>query len=140
MMHLVALVAISASAPAERIAYSCKAGDRTVQVIRIGDVLAYRSFRSGRLELQVPGGRTARAMYSGGGELQASFRNGPWIYVVYERTVRRGFGRHNDTVFEAGVDVVRGNRTVSRRSCDDSETEFDRRQIADLPDGEVVEH
>lgn len=131
---------VEAGGPSERVAFTCRAGPRVVSVVRSGSTLAYRSTRGGAVEIQVSGGRMAERAYSGGGELQASFVNGPWTYVVYERVVRTGFGRTNDPRDEAGVDVLLRGHAASSRSCSDPETQFDHRTTDDLPRGTFVDH
>ncbi len=61
--------------------------------------------------------------YSGGGESQIRFRNRGVEYLLYSAMERTGFGSdgHNDPAFEGGLLVRQGNRTISRRSCLDSD-------------------
>lgn len=94
----------------------------------------------GRVELRVSGGHLHRTGYSGGGELQAVFRNGPWTYVVYERAIRTSFSGRSEPRFEAGVDVLRSDRTVSRRRCLDPGSQFEGGLPDVLPQDDFVEH
>jgi hypothetical protein len=137
-MLLLALIAAAVSPP-ERTVFTCRIGDRTASVVRDGANMAYRSFRRGGLELQLPGGRYAQQGFSGGGELQAIFRNGPWTYVVYQRTIRTGFDGTNDPSFDAGVDVLRQGRVIARRLCDDVGAQFDD-PLNGIPHGAFIEH
>jgi len=137
----VALLAVaSRQSDVERVAFSCHAGDHVATVVRSGSVLAYRSMRRARLELQIVGGTIARTGYSGGGEVQVVFRNGPWTYVVYQRTLRTGFDGRNNPSFEAGVDVLRNSTVIGRRRCDHGDVQFDDRAISGLPEGQFVDH
>ena len=123
----------------ERTVFTCATGDRTAVVAQRGATLAYRSLRRGKLELEITGGRYAQEGFSGGGELQAIFRSGPWSYVVYERTVRTSFTGANDPDFDAGVAVLRGGRVISRRRCDEGSSQFTQR-LNDAPRAPFVEH
>jgi hypothetical protein len=126
---------------AERTVFTCRSGAYVASVARLGDVLAYRSTHRGGLELQVSRrGGVSHMGYSGGGELQAAFVNGPWTYVVYQRTVRTSFSGTNDARFEAGVDVVRNGRVVSRRRCDVPSIQFDDAGLRGLPEAWFIEH
>lgn len=136
---LFALLIAAAASPSERTVFACRIGARTATVVRDGSKLVYRSIRRGRVELQVAHGRYAQEGFSGGGELQAAFRNGPWTYVVYERTVRTSFHATNDPSFEAGVDVMRGGRVVFRGRCADSHTQFTE-QLTSAMEGPFIEH
>lgn len=138
-MVLLALLIAAAASSSERTVFACRIGDRTGAVVRNEASLVYRSVRRGRVELQVPHGRYAQEGFSGGGELQAAFRNGPWTYVVYERTVRTSFHGTNDPSFEAGVDVLRGSRVVSRRRCADRRAQFTDR-LTGVAKGPFIEH
>lgn len=135
---LLTLIAAAVSPP-EQTVFVCRIGDRTASVVRSGANLVYRSVRRGGLELQVPDGSYAQEGFSGGGELQAIFRNGPWTYLVYERTVRTSFHGANDSSFEAGVDVLRRGRVVARWRCDDEDTQFIDR-LTGIPQEAFVEH
>ena len=129
----------AAVSPSEHTVFTCRIGDRVAMVVREGSNLAYRSIRRGGLELQIPDGSYAREGFSGGGELQAIFKNGPWTYVVFERTIRTNFTGPNTPSFEAGVDVLRPGRVVARRRCDDAETQF-AEQLDGAPKAPFVEH
>ncbi|OYY90474.1 MAG: hypothetical protein B7Y45_07610 [Sphingomonas sp. 28-66-16] len=107
--------------------FSCAIGARTVSVCGGGAANnAHAQYRYGtpaKVELSSPrqGPNAlvfARAAYSGGGELQFSFANGAYRYVVYSRTIRTGFGAGgNKPVFEDGLFVTRGGKLVSDKRC-----------------------
>lgn len=123
----------------EQTVFRCGMRNRTTLVMRNGPNLIYRSLQRGRIELQIPGGTYAQEGFSGGGELQAIFRNGPWTYVVYERTVRTDFNGANSPSFEAGVDVLRNGRVVSRQRCNQTGTQFSA-QLAGVHREALIEH
>ena len=125
---------------ADRAVFSCKAGPRLVQVVRSGSTLSYRSTRNGRLELQISGGVLARTGFSGGGEIQTTFRNRGWRYVVYDRIVRTGFSGNNAPEEQAGVDVFEGARLVTHVRCDDGGTQFSTTGLEGLVEGEFIDH
>lgn len=139
MTVLLALLIAAAASPFEQTVFACRIGARTATVVRDGSKLVYRSTRRGRVKLEVPHGRYAQEGFSGGGELQAAFRSGPWTYVVYERTVRTSFHGTNDPNFEAGVDVLRGSRVVSRGRCLNGRAQFVQR-LTDVAEGPFIEH
>ena len=137
-LFLPLLLATAVSTP-EQAVFTCAIGDRTAMVAKRGSALVYRSLRRGKLELEIAGGRSAQEGFSGGGELQAIFRSGPWTYVVYERTVRTSFTGANDPEFEAGVAVLRGGHVVSRRRCDEGRAQFTQ-QLDGTLEAPFVEH
>lgn len=91
------------------------------------DYAQYRFGRPGRLELVHPAGleEGAGSMtwaftgYSGGGESQIRFVNEGVEYVVYSSVTRAGFDEENFSAhdFRGGLLVRRGNRTLSKMSC-----------------------
>ena len=123
-----------------QIAFRCRIGGDLISVRRSGPDLSYQVSAHGRVKFHITRGYLARTGYSGGGELQAVFQNGAWTYLVYERTIRTGFARHNAPSFTAGVDVLRNGAIVSRRSCRDSRAQFSSTAITNLPEGDFVEH
>lgn len=136
-------------APGEVVIFQCGIGRKTVSVCG-GRTPAphaqYRFGRPGNVELAYPragqsGGLSyARAMYSGGGELQIRFRNGGLDYTVYSRTVRTGFGDDglNHPQFSDGVTVRRGNRVISNRACT-TEIRADGQPEDFMPEGTLLE-
>jgi hypothetical protein len=135
-------------APGEVVVFQCGIGRKIVSVCG-GRTPApraqYRFGRPGNVELAYPnrseGGLSyARAMYSGGGELQIRFRNGGLDYVVYSRTVRTGFGAdgRNNPRFSDGVMVRRGNRVISNRACT-TEISGDGQPEDFMPEGTLLE-
>lgn len=136
---LLSILIAAAVSPSEHTVFTCRISERVAMVVREGSNLAYRSVRRGGLELQIPGGSYAQEGFSGGGELQAIFRNGPWTYVVYERTIRTNFTGPNTPSFEAGTDVLRRGRVVARRHCDDAKAQF-AEQLDGAPKTSFVEH
>jgi hypothetical protein len=137
---LLAPIALMAATGAEQTVFRCAVRGGAVVVVREGATLTYRPVRRGRVELRLSGGHLYRTGYSGGGELQAVFRNGPWTYVVYERTIRTSFSGRSEPRFEAGVDVLRSDRTVSRRRCLDAGSQFEGELPDVLPQDDFVEH
>ena len=123
-----------------QIAFRCRIGGDLISVRRSGPDLSYQVSAHGRVKFHITRGYLARTGYSGGGELQAVFQNGAWTYLVYERTIRTGFGGHNAPSFTAGVDVLRNGTTVSRRSCREARTQFSSAAITNMPEGNFVEH
>ena len=141
----------------------CVGGETTIFQCRVGTRLlsvcggrasgqAYAQYRFGtpaRTELTYPAQRqgagtmqTALIPFSGGGEAQIHFTNGATQYVVYSRTVRTGFGRGgNNPQFSAGVNVLRGGRTISRRGCSDGDSANVDLAAAEpfIPQGEPVD-
>jgi hypothetical protein len=110
----------------ERIIFQCPIGRRIASVCEISasQTAQYRFGQSGDIEFTYPkagaGLAWARTGYSGGGELQINFRNGAHRYILYSRTIRTNFGPGgNDPKSETGVAVLRGNKLLSDRRCND---------------------
>ena len=124
----------------EQVIFSCRAGVHVATVVRNGGTLVYRSMSHGRVELQIADGRIASTGFSGGGEVQASFRNGAWTYVIYQRTTRTEFSGRNDAKGQAGVDALLRGRVVSGRGCDDQDVAFDEGALRGASIGPFVAH
>lgn len=113
--------------PGEVALFSCPVGARTLSVCGGGNgrnrSAQYRFGTRARIEIASPWAGPdslvfARTAYSGGGELQFSFTNGPYRYVAYSRTIRTRFdGRGNNPKFEDGVFVQRRGRLLSDKRC-----------------------
>ena len=94
-----------------------------------GGTLQYRYGVPAKIELRYPESpQPARerfffssTAYSGGGEAHIRFRNGDYEYILFDRTVRTGFGGGpNNPEFTSGVVTRRKGTTVSRRLCSNS--------------------
>lgn len=116
----------------EQVVFQCPIGGRMASVCagRSLDVptVQYRFGRPGKIELEHPkaAGKLswARTGYSGGGELQINFSNEGYRYVLYSRMVRTGFGAEgNNPKSETGVAVIRRNKVISDRRCNDPDKE-----------------
>ncbi len=117
--------------PGETVIFECRLGAKRVAVCGgTGTAGAYAQYRLGtpaKLELEYPartdgglgGMHHAETAYSGGGEAQVIFPSGGFQYVVYSRMVRTNFKANepNDPAFEAGVEVLKGDKAVSKRKC-----------------------
>lgn len=137
---LLALWIAGLAPPPHRTAFACDVGKATVVVVQDAGALAYRLVRGRRVEVEVTNGYVARTGFSGGGELQAVFRSDGWTYVVFQRTIRTGFSEANEPRFEAGVDVMRGERVVSHRRCRDGGSQFHGEILSGLREGAFIEH
>jgi hypothetical protein len=135
-------------APGEVIIFQCGIGRKMVSVCGSRTPSPHAQYRFGRpgaVELSYPsrseGGLSwARAMYSGGGELQIRFRSGGLDYAVYSRTIRTGFGAdgRNNPQFSDGVMVRRGSRVISNRACT-TEIRADGQPEDFMPEGTMLE-
>ncbi len=112
-----------ACAQAEQTLFFCEAGRKQIAVCGVNDeqgnqVAQYR-YGSDTAEIVLTGGRFSSTPYSGGGESQIQFANGPVRYIVYSRSVRTNFasGEPNDPEFTDGVLVVRDGEVVADRQC-----------------------
>ncbi len=134
----------------------CKAGERKIFHCPIGRRMAsvcegsssptaqYRFGRSDNIEFTYPnageGLTWARTGYSGGGELQINFRNGAHRYVLYSRIIRTGFAPEgNNPKSETGVAVIRRNKLLSDRRCNDPDKEAFVGEVEKvMPEGEFT--
>lgn len=116
--------------PGETVIFACAIGQKLAAVCggtsASGATYAqYRYGLPGKLELTYPGDGAsgglshAETAYSGGGESQVLFTNGGFQYVVYSRMVRTNFkaNQPNNPAFEAGVEVIKGDKLVGNRKC-----------------------
>ncbi|WP_120717721.1 hypothetical protein [Tsuneonella amylolytica] len=100
--------------------FQCRTGTgETIAVCSAGGGTARYAFGRASPEIELTGGRWARIGYSGGGELQIAFDNGPVRYVVFSRTVRTNFaaGEPNDPAMSDGVVVLRDGRFDGMQTC-----------------------
>lgn len=110
---------------AEEAIFSCKtAGGKRIAVCGTADGKAEYRFGRDTAELTLRGGQWASVPYSGGGEAQIAFANGPVRYVVFSRMIRTNFaaGEPNNPVFSDGVIVLDGEKVVALQTCDDPDT------------------
>lgn len=128
--------------PKEVPLFTCTISGKVASVCAAPRSATYRFGRPGRVELEVAGGRRAQRGYSGGGETQVTFDRAGWRYVVYDRTVRTGFGsdgRH-DPEMTSGVLVLKDGKIIADRRCtgggDDA---IDAAGGAVLPEGPFTE-
>ena len=103
----------------EKPLFSCPIGRKLVSVCAGSGKPVYRFGAPGRVELTSTNLSTASVGYSGGGETQIAATNGAYRYIVYDRTVRTGFGEDglHHPEFDSGLIVRRGARTLSSRAC-----------------------
>lgn len=145
--------AASLCAPGETPLFQCRVGRKMAAVCggRAGGATyaQYRFGRPGALELTYPQSRSGagtmrRALipFSGGGEAQFHFTNAGHQYVVFSRTVRTGFGDGpNNPEFSAGINVLRGGRTLRTLGCSDGDSANVDLGAAEpfIPEGEAVQ-
>ena len=99
--------------------FVCPVGRKLVSVCGQGGKATYRYGSSGKVELSSQALTMAERSFSGGGETQVYFRNGPFTYLVYDKTVRTSFssnGRH-DPDFTSGLVVLKEGHVVSSKQC-----------------------
>ncbi len=99
--------------------FSCPLGAKQVSVCGAGKQAVYRYGRPGKIELVSRSMTLAEQGYSGGGETQIQVTNNGYSYILFDRTVRTGFGpdgRH-DPAFSSGLLVRRGGRILSSKRC-----------------------
>lgn len=125
---------ISSAAPGSTGGVDCRSGEETIFSCRTtgGKRIAvcatgagkveYR-YSAGTPELVLEGGRFASVPYSGGGEAQIVFDNGPVRYVVFSRTIRTNFeaGEPNYPAISDGVIVLRDDEMLAMSTCDDAD-------------------
>ncbi|MFV0623317.1 hypothetical protein ACBY01_04795 [Sphingomonas sp. ac-8] len=123
----------------EKPLFSCPIGRKLVSVCAGAAKPVYRYGTAGRVELTSTDLTTASVGYSGGGETQIAATNGAYRYIVYDRTVRTGFGEdglhHPD--FDSGLIVRRGARTLSSRTCS-AEPVLGTPNVGTIPPGAFV--
>lgn len=106
--------------------FSCTLTDGSqLRVCQVNGSAQYRfGPASGPAEMTLPqsAGREwewVSVPYSGGGEAQARFANGPFDYIVYSRVVRTRFdSQGNEPEFTDGVMVRQNGATIANRRCD----------------------
>ena len=100
--------------------FSCPIHERIVSVCGLSPGEAeYRFGHPGRIELRARDLHIGEHGYSGGGEDQIYVLSNGYRYIVYDRTVRTGFGsdgRHHARS-TSGLVVQKGDRTVSSARC-----------------------
>ena len=94
----------------ETVLFSCVVGHKVVSVCGAGGKATYYYGSSVKVEISARALSFAERAYSGGGETQICFRNGEYIYIVYDKTVRTSFSSegHNDPDSSSGLVVEKG--------------------------------
>ena len=98
---------------------SCPIRRRIVSVCERDHRAIYRFGRAGRVELSANVMYLAHQMYSGGGESQIVVTRGAYQYVLYDRTIRTGFGGdgRNDPTFSSGLMVLKNGLHLANLVC-----------------------
>ncbi len=121
----------SLCASGEKVVFTCKLKGKTASLCASttaegGPAVQYRFGTSRRIELRFPSAPQppselfwlSTTMYSGGGEARIRFRNGDTDYILFDQTVRTGFGgAPNDPQFTSGIATRAGGKLTSVRKC-----------------------
>ena len=99
--------------------FTCPVGKKVVSICGSGGKATYHFGRPGRVEMSSDALSFAETAFSGGGETQISFRNGAYIYIVYDKTTRTSFSSdgHHDPDFSSGLVVQKSGKTISALAC-----------------------
>lgn len=122
--------------------FSCPLGIKQAAVCGSGKQAIYRYGRPGKIEMASRSMMLAKQGFSGGGETQIQVTNKDYMYVLFDKTTRTGFGAdsHNDPESRSGLLVRRGGRTLLSKECSD-DTPIPSRAANFMPaDGKVVAH
>ncbi|WP_082795005.1 hypothetical protein [Sphingomonas sanguinis] len=123
--------------------FACPIGGKLVAVCGVGKQAVYRYGRPGRIEMTARAMTLAQRAYSGGGETQIQVANKDYRYILFDKTVRTGFGAdgRNMPDMRSGLIVQRGGRTLSNRECDDDAPISTSKAVQFMPSGgRVVAH
>ena len=124
---------------------TCPIGKKLVSVCGWGKGQSvYRFGRSDRIELEVRDPHLAEQIFSGGGEAQIHFTKGVYRYILFDKTVRSGFGAEsqNDPQFSAGLIVQKNGQRLTERLCSMTTGAFINADLAAhyLEAGKYIEH
>lgn len=124
---------------------ACPIGRKLVSVCGWGKRQSvYRFGTPDRIELEARDLNVAKQGFSGGGETQIHFTKGIYRYILYDRTVRSGFGAEgqNDPQFSAGLIVQKNRRRLAERPCTTNTGAFIYSDLAGryIEAGEYIEH
>lgn len=124
---------------------TCPIGKKLVSVCGWGERQSvYRFGRPDRIELEVRDPHFAEQIFSGGGEAQIHFAKDVYRYILFDKTVRSGFGAesHNNPQFSAGLIVQKNGRQLTERLCSMTTGAFINADLAAryLEAGEYIEH
>jgi len=109
--------------------FNCKLKNKTLSLCGASNLkqvneFKYRFGTSKKLELIYPNAQTrgqfwsSSTMYSGGGESRVHFKNGAIDYILFENTIRTGFGDGpNNPEFNAGIVTKENGKITSIRHC-----------------------
>jgi hypothetical protein len=113
--------------------FNCQLKAKTLSVCSAGDLskqsgaIQYRFGTLKKLELEYPNVPTppvdhfwsSTAAYSGGGESRIHFKNGAFDYILFENTIRTGFGADglHHPEFNAGLVTKQNGKILSIRRC-----------------------
>ncbi len=130
--------------PSETVIAACTSGRRVATVCGLARGQAvYRFQRAGRTEMQARGLHYARRMYSGGGETQIHFSRGRFHYILFDSTIRTGFGAdgHNDPEFVSKLLVQQARKTIKSMSCEGGTAVLRSTFLENfVPSGNFIEH
>jgi hypothetical protein len=133
----------SLCAAGEAVLFSCPIRGRLVSVCGQSPGRAiYRFGRPGQVELQSRDLRHASRMFSGGGESQIHFERNGYRYILFDRTVRTGFGvqGRNEPQMSSGLLVEHAGARSSTR-CATSGGTIVSSALADyMPEGDYIPH
>ncbi|HLJ26426.1 MAG TPA: hypothetical protein VKY85_06935 [Candidatus Angelobacter sp.] len=114
----------------EQVVFGCNLGNKIVSLCASSGPsprFQYRAGSSKHMELQfpsVPGPAQdnfwfSSTAFSGGGSAHIRFKIADYEYLLFDYTMRTGFGAdgHNNPEFGAGVAVLRGGNVISTQSC-----------------------
>lgn len=116
----------------EKIAFTCSIKGKILSVCTSAQLtgssgtVQYRFGTPAKLELEYPAAPrspkgvfwSSVAMYSGGGEFRIRFKNGAAEYLIFDSSIRTGFGPEgNQTEFSSGVITKLRGKVTSTRSC-----------------------
>ncbi len=123
---------------------TCPVGEKLASVcgLRRGQAI-YRFGRPGHIELESTGLRHSNRGYSGGGETQVYFTRGGYTYILFDSTIRTGFGVDglHYPKFSSGLLLKHSSRTRILSSCPGMDPAIVSGSVGDyMPEDTFIEH
>jgi hypothetical protein len=110
----------------DKTVFYCEMKESSLSICSNDYIIYYKHFKKGNLDFLYPENNSngmfyiSNKSYSGGGESRIRFINHDFSYVIFDKLVKREDGGEIFSDFESGIMVVKNNKVLSTKFCDDS--------------------
>lgn len=103
--------------------FSCRMSDSSFYICFGENKAYYKPFKKGINDFvypknEVPGIFTFSSNgYSGGGETRIEFKQGKYLYSIYDRVIKSEANGEKYPDFESGMEIIKNNIEISKEEC-----------------------